>query len=226
VKKRFAATLIVAMLALAAFASTAQAHPTYASPCSGCHTKGSAVTVTVVQTANNGVNATYKITVAGPNSLKGWAVLSGVTNVARASGSSGTFTVAVGRTYDVWGVSKSSSSMPYSNAIRISPVAAGTTGTPVPTSTPTPTSNVTLRYRFASTRGTVVRLIDPVTGRAFGGVINRTHTGVTFKNVPDGVYNMTVKYRSHKKRTVGQYVVSAGTIKEYVPPSTEDGEDD
>jgi len=90
---------------MAAFASTAQAYPTQTSPCSGCHSADSAVGVTVSQTANDGTSATYSVTVADPYGMNGWGVFSGSTKLAGTAAGTGTFTVADGASYTVYGVS-------------------------------------------------------------------------------------------------------------------------
>jgi hypothetical protein len=250
-KNRFMLTAVAAVALMAACATTAQAFPTKTSACTGCHAKATTVKVAVVQTANDGVKATYSITVTGPNAILGWTVLNGATNVANANGGTGTFQVAVGKTYTVWGVSKSATAMASSNSISISPVAPVIPPTPVPTSTPVPTtppvptpvptgtpeptvtpvgtSTVSMRMHFEHPRGVIVKLKNAETGVVVTGVVNRAHNKVTFKNVPDGTYVLTVKYRNHKTKTVGTYTVSANTIARYVAPrpvETDDEDDD
>lgn len=234
-KKRFMMAVVAAVVLVTAFATTAQAFPTKTSACSGCHTKSSTVHVSAVQTANNGVKATYRVTVTGPNAILGWTVLDGSTNLANAAAGTGTFQVAVGKTYTVWGVSKSGTAMPYSNSITISPVApvvVSPTTTPVPTTTPEPTvtpaaaSTVTMRMHFRHPRGSIVRLTNVDTSEVVVGVVNRHHNKVTFRNVPDGVYVLTVKYRNHKTKTVGTYNVAANRITKWVAPAVADGDDE
>ncbi len=86
-------------------ASAAYAGPNKTSACANCHGSDPSVAVTVAQTANTGTTATYRVTVANPNGTAGWAVLSGSTNLARGTATTGTFTVPVGATYTVWGAS-------------------------------------------------------------------------------------------------------------------------
>jgi hypothetical protein len=242
VKKRFVATAILAMVVMAAFATTAQAFPTKTSACSGCHTKSTTVHVTAVQTANNGVTATYQVTVTGPNAILGWTVLSGTTNVKNATAGTGTFSVPVGKTYTVWGVSKTSAAMPYSNSITISPVAPVVvvpptpvptttpnptttpepTATPEPTTTPVPVYTVGMRMHFEHPKGAVVKLIDVVTGKVFYGHITRSHNRITFSNVPAGTYTLTTKYKGHKTKNWGQFIVANGTIHKVVPVEIDD----
>jgi hypothetical protein len=239
VKKRFMITAVAALALVAAFATTAQAFPEKTSACSGCHNKSAVVGVTAVEAANDGVTATYDVTVTGPNTIFGWAVLSGSTNKANGYGSTGTFQVPVGKTYTVWGVSKSSS-MPYSNSITVSPVAPVVTApepttTPVPTSTPEPTvtptpatgAAISLRMHFEHAKKTVVKLTNADTGEAFLGSITRKHNRVTFLNVPDGTYVLTTRYKHHKTKKHGTYVVADGKIsKVAVAKHHDDDEDD
>jgi hypothetical protein len=221
VKKRFMVTAVAAVAMVAAFATTAQAFPDKTSACSGCHTKSTVVNVAPVQTANDGVKATYSITVTGPNSVLGWTVLNGSTMVANATAGTGTFQVPVGKTYTVWGVSKNGS-MPYSNSITISPVAPGVQPTPVPTATPEPTSapvpkwTITKRMRFAHRIGMIVRLKNLSTGKRITGKISRSRTKVTFKRVAAGTYVLTTKYKSRKTKTIGKYTVVAGKMTRWV----------
>jgi hypothetical protein len=119
-----------------AFSSTAFAYTTKTSSCTGCHGSAADTVVTVAQTANDGVNATYSVTVASTGGgLVGWAVLNGSANVANSSGSTGSFTVPVGKTYTVWGNDTNSGA----NSITISPTApASPPPPPPPVVTPPP----------------------------------------------------------------------------------------
>ena len=232
-KKRLIITAVLTMVLATALATTAQAFPSKTSACSGCHTQSTTVKVTAVQTANDGVKATYSVTVTGPNPIMGWTVLDGSTNVANATAATGTFQVAVGKTYTVWGVSKNAS-MPYSNSITISPVAPVTappaptpepTATPLPTPEPTATpvavSTVSLRMHFGHAKRAVVKLTNVETGEVILGTMTRAHNKVTFKNVADGTYVLTVKYKHHKTKKIGTYVVAAGKITKLVPVNTD-----
>ena len=137
--------LTLAVAALAAFgivagsAATASAHPTQTSACTGCHGAASAITLTAVQTANDGTNATYRITLAGGSGSKGYAVLNGSTNVAHASASTGVVVLPVGKTYSVWGVDTNDGA----KSVSISPVALAPVPDPTPVPTPTPTPDPT-----------------------------------------------------------------------------------
>jgi len=218
VKKRFMITAVAAVALVAAFATTAQAFPDKTSACSDCHTKSAVVNVTAIETANDGVNASYSVTVTGPNSILGWTVLNGSTMVANANAGTGTFQVPAGKTYTVWGVSKSGS-MPYSNSITVSPAGTQPTATPEPTTTaPVPTWTITKRMRFAHRIGMVAKLKSLDTGKRFTGKISRSRTKVTFKRVPAGTYVLTTKYKSRKTKTIGKYTVANGKISKWVAP--------
>lgn len=121
------ATLLLAAAAfgiIAGAATSAYAHPTYAQSCSDCHGGASAVKVAVSQTSATGSSATYHITVSGGSGSAGWAVLEGSTSRSHASNASSSFTVAVGHTYQVWGVKTSTGA----NHISLTP--AGNTAPP------------------------------------------------------------------------------------------------
>jgi hypothetical protein len=134
------------LIALAAFcivagaATSAYAHPTYAQSCSDCHGANSAVKVAVSQTANNGTSATYHVTVSGGSGSAGWGVLEGSTTRSHASNAASNFTVAVGHTYQVWGVKTNTGA----NHITVSP-----TGTP-PAPPVVPTGTITIGSSLAS----------------------------------------------------------------------------
>ncbi len=134
-KKRLVMAVVLASASaiLAGTATTAQAFPSKSASCSSCH--GGIVAGVSVRTAllsNNGRTASYRVTVSGGGGAKGWAVFSGSVNKARATASSGTFKVAVGRTYRVWGVVFGTGA----NYRTIRPSAPS--AAPAPTSTPAP----------------------------------------------------------------------------------------
>lgn len=232
-KKKMSAVVIAlsVITLMAAFATSAQAHPTYAQSCTGCHSKSTNVKISAVQTANNGVTATYKVTVTGPNPILGWAVLSGSTNLAHASAGTGTFQVAVGKTYAVWGVSKTSGGMPSSNSLSISPVAPPTpptptpTGTPVPTTTPGPVtpgakSTVIFHMHFEHASSTAFKLKNLSTGRYYTGV-TMSGNRIVFRNIPNGTYTFTSRYRMGKVHTIGTYAIARGRAVKVVRRGSE-----
>jgi hypothetical protein len=133
--------LIVPTAILVLFAGlvgTAHAYPSSSSTCAGCH-PGSGVTVSAVETTNNGVTAAYDVTVAGGSGAKGWTVFAGSTRITGASTATGQFSVAVGSTYRVWGVDTGAGSA-YAD---VSPLAPVLPPTPEPTTTPTPEPTTT-----------------------------------------------------------------------------------
>ena len=103
--RAFLITLFVAAVALCAGlgAVPALAFPSNTTPCDDCHS-GAGATVAVVPVSNNGVTAAYNVTVTGSGALA-WAVFVGPTRVAAGTGGGGPFSVPVGATYAVFGVS-------------------------------------------------------------------------------------------------------------------------
>jgi hypothetical protein len=105
-RKSIASVFVIVALvgSVVGFASTATAHPTKKSACSGCHHSSSAVRITITKKSSTSTKVTYAVKVTGGKGTAGWAVLSGGKNLARKRSSSGTFTVAKGRTVKVWAV--------------------------------------------------------------------------------------------------------------------------
>lgn len=103
-----ALTIGIAGVALAglllATAATASATPGKTKSCSNCHSRATAVKVTVTKVSSTSTTVTYRVSVTGRTGRAAWAVLSGGKNVARRSASTGTFKIAVGKTFRVWGV--------------------------------------------------------------------------------------------------------------------------
>ena len=95
------ATFVLATAAiLAAFATTGYASSGQTAPCDGCH-YGTGVTVTATLAGTSGANATYDVAVTGGTE---WAVFDGTTRVSRGDGTTGQFTVAAGKVYNVYAV--------------------------------------------------------------------------------------------------------------------------
>jgi hypothetical protein len=244
--KRRITTGIPALLAFilaAAFATPAMASPNLG-VCSGCHSLNTAVGVTATQTGNNGTTATYNVTVTGPGSASGWAVYQGSTRITYGSGASGSFSVATGKTYTVYGGNLGSSKL--YNSISISPAAATPPPAPTPTPTPTPTPNptptptpvptatpdptptptigtVTYRAHFNTHRryykGLKAVLTNTSTGKVYSAAINKSGNAVF--QVPAGTYRLSV---TGNKR----FKFKAKTVKIAAPKSNhnDDGEDD
>ncbi len=155
------ATLAVAGIAAAAIVGTAtvaSAFPSRTSACTGCHDRNTAIVVTATQTANDGVNATYSVSVSNPwnDGVTGWTVFDGATNVRNGYGA-GSFTVAVGKTYTVWGAAGSGGNG--SNSITVSPAAP-----PPPPPPPPP----------ADTTAPTVAVTAPVSGATVSGLVPLT----------------------------------------------------
>ncbi len=137
-KRTIKPLLIVACAATALMlgsAMAAHASPTRPSVCSNsnCHPASSAVVVRAVETANDGISATYLITVSNPYGSAGWAVFSGATKYVADAGASESVMLPVGRSYTVWGVSSGSGNG--SGSVQIS--AAGSPTPPTPPAPPT-----------------------------------------------------------------------------------------
>jgi hypothetical protein len=215
-KKHFLVPIaaVLAFGLMSVFATSAIASPSLG-VCGGCHSLNSSVVVKATQTANNGSTATYSISVKGPGAANGWAVYAGSARQAYGSGGSGTVSVAVGKTYTVYGGNLGSSKL--YNTTSISPVAppsGGTTGTPNATGTPAPTpdpaATATTSYRvhFNLHHHRYLRLkavlTSKATGKRYYAGINRKGNA-TFKSVPVGAYRLSTTGNRHykfKARTV------------------------
>jgi len=99
-------TLMISTVAVAALllgtAATAGATPTKTKSCSGCHSRSTAIKVAVTKSSATTSTVTYKVKVTGGSGTTAWAVLSGGKNLARKRASTGTFKVALGKTFRVW----------------------------------------------------------------------------------------------------------------------------
>jgi len=144
-------TLVVVIVALAAIIAalavmspdTASAKPNYGA-CNSCHDADAAVAVTATELSKTATNATYRITVSNTYSgREGYAVLDGSATLFNGSAATADVTVAVGKTYTVWGVSNTSGAGGGSASVTIRPTAPTPPPTPEPTVTPTPDPTVT-----------------------------------------------------------------------------------
>jgi hypothetical protein len=144
-KKRLA--LPLALLAvfglMAAFASTAQAHPSYAGRCSDCHS-GTNVPVAAILAYTVGTTATYNVNAPGATAI---AVFDGTTKVGTPIiGTSGSFAVTVGKTYTVFSV-KGPSTNTGLGTTSVSPAALP----PADKTAPTTTSDAVASYTNSAT---------------------------------------------------------------------------
>jgi hypothetical protein len=109
-----ALTASVAALALAAMllvgVTTASAHPSKTSACTGCHSRKTSVKITLTRVSATSTTVTYKIKVTGGSGTAGWAVLAGGKNLAHKTASTGTFKLAKGKIVKVWAVKKDTGS--------------------------------------------------------------------------------------------------------------------
>jgi hypothetical protein len=113
----------VALIALVAIIAVgqAEAYPNKAA-CTGCHSANAQVNVTVNFQGCNGSTATYSVSASGPfDGVEGWAVFNGNTNIANGTGASGSFSVAAGGTYMVYGVDDASGGKGGADSTSITP---------------------------------------------------------------------------------------------------------
>lgn len=99
-----ATTFALAGALVAATATPAVATPTKTVACSRCHAVSSTVKLAVTRVSATTRTVTYRVRVTGGSGAAGWAVLSGGRNLAHRLSTTGTFTVAKGRSIRVWGV--------------------------------------------------------------------------------------------------------------------------
>jgi hypothetical protein len=142
---------VVAVVFVLGIVSPAQAFPSKTNPCTGCHGVDANVKVTAVQASNNGTTATYNVSVSDTyaDGITGWGVFDGATKVAGALGS-GSFSVAVGKSYTVYGVAGVGGAG--ANSIVISPTAPPP---PPPSDTTPPTVSITAPASNATVSGSV-----------------------------------------------------------------------
>jgi len=99
-KASLLAGIVMALGLVVAFATNSYGYPSNTQLCDACHT-GTGVTVSASLVSSTTTDATYDITVTGGTD---WAVFDGATRVVVGTGTSGQFTVARGKTYDVFAV--------------------------------------------------------------------------------------------------------------------------
>ncbi len=213
-KRHFALPLVlVAMLgSMLSFAAEAQAHATQTKTCTGCHALNTAVTVSAVQTANDGVNATYSVTVNNPWGQNAWAVFSGATKSAGAAGSGSTTVVLpVGKTYTVFGVSGNGNGIEGYNSVSISPSA------PLPTAPATPVINAS--YPVSTNSVTISwAAVSGATSYDYqvgaGAVTNTSATSVTLTGLAAG----TTAFKVRSANAGGTSAYASSSVV-YTPPS-------
>ena len=134
-KARLLATSVVAAAALlAVFATNSYAYSGSTAPCVGCH---SGAGVTVFATPAGTIAGKYDVAVTGGTA---WAVFDSTTRVAGGLGTTGQFTVPVGKMYNVFAV-KGPLTTDGFDKTTVSPAAPPSSG--VDTSTPDTTATVT-----------------------------------------------------------------------------------
>jgi hypothetical protein len=129
-----------------------------------------AITVTATQKASTAPSTSYSVSVANTygDGVTGWAVFDGTTNVANGSGA-GTFTVANGKSYKVYGVAGAGGKGV--NYTTISPTAPDTTPPVVAVSSPSDSSVVSGLVPITATASDVGSGIAHVEFRADGVLI-------------------------------------------------------
>ena len=213
-KRYLVLPLVVGALLGAALVSApeAQAHASQTRVCTGCHGPAAAVVVTAVQTANNGVNATYNVTVNNPYGQTSWAVFSGSTKSAGAAGAGSTAVVLpVGKTYTVFGVSGNGNGTEGYASISISPAAPPATAPAAPVISaayPVSTNSVTITWPAVAGATSY----DYQVGT--GAVINTTGTSVTLTGLAAG----TTAFKVRSANSGGTSTYSAASIV-YTPPA-------
>jgi hypothetical protein len=213
--KRYLALSLIALAMLGSslsFAAEAQAHASQTKTCTGCHGPSAAVVVTAVQTANNGVNATYNVTVNNPYGQTAWAVFSGTTKSAGAAGTgSAAVVLPVGKTYTVFGVSGNGNGIEGYASISISPAAPPTAApaAPVISATyPVTANSVTVSWPAV----TGATSYDYQVGT--GAVVNTTATSVTLTGLAAG----TTAFKVRSANSGGTSAYSSASIV-YTPPT-------
>lgn len=171
-KARILAGMSLVVVALvAAFATYSYAGSSSTARCDGCHEAG-VVQLHVTQTSNNGVSASYDVSMTGGAA---WAVFDGSNRLAGAVGTTGSFTVPCGKTYDVFGCSTDNSAK-----VSVSPTLPP--DPEVSTSTPDATAPITAANVKASYVGTATISItasDNVGGWGLGYIYYRIDDKIT-----------------------------------------------
>lgn len=139
---------------IAAFATNAYASASSRSTCGRCHA-GPVLTVLAAETANNGATATYSVSSAGADYI---AVFDGATKLTQINGSSGSISVAVGKTYVLNAVAGPSDTTGWGST-SISPVAPA----PAP-DTAAPTTISDARSTYVSSAAIHLTATDEVGG--------------------------------------------------------------
>jgi hypothetical protein len=121
-KKNLFMLMLVQLIIILFFVVSASAKPEK-HQCSDCHNLDSEVVITTTFTGCIGNEAHYDVSVPDLyDKAEGWAVFSGTTNTGINDFSNpGSFNVAAGQSYDIWGVSDSDSGKGGSNVITITP---------------------------------------------------------------------------------------------------------
>jgi hypothetical protein len=208
---RFSLAAAAMLLLSMVLATSAFATATKTSKCTGCHTgPTTAVTLSAIQTSVVGTNANYTITVGNPYGKTGWGVFNGSTKLAGNALASSTFTVPVGATYTVYGVSGNSNGTEAYNQLTISPVAGpAAPAAPVLNATyNTSTGSVTISWAAVSGATSYDYQIGT------GAVTSTTGTSVTLSGLAVG----TTAFKLRATNAGGSSAYSSASIV-YAPPA-------
>jgi hypothetical protein len=146
-KASLLAAIVMAFGLVVALATNSSASPSNTDRCDDCHT-GIGVTVSASLVSSTTADATYNITGTGGTD---WAVFDGATRVAQGTGTTGQFTVARGKIYDVFAVT---------GPLQTSGIGATSVSPPAPpssevsTASPDTTAPVTVSNALSTYEGT------------------------------------------------------------------------
>jgi len=146
-KASLLAVMVIAVGLIVAFATNSYASPSSTQSCVDCHS-GTGVTVSASLVSSTTTNASYDITGTGGTN---WAVFDGAIRVAEGTGTAGQFTVARGKTYDVFAVKGPTRSDGFGQT-SVSPAAPPSSE--VSTSSPDTTPPVTVSDALSTYEGT------------------------------------------------------------------------
>ena len=127
--KLFALLALIAVGLVGVYATAGYGSPSMTTSCQVCHS-GAALTVTAVQTSNDGTDAVFSVSAPGASAI---AVFDAAAKIAQVDAASGSVTVPAGKTYVVQAVAGPTDASGWGSTT-ISP--AGSGGSVIPTSSP------------------------------------------------------------------------------------------
>lgn len=172
-KARILAGMTLVVIALvAAFATYSYATSGSSSRCDGCH-DAAGVTLEVTQTSNNGVTASYDVSMTGGTA---WAVFDASNRLAGAVATTGSFTVPCGKTYDVFGCNADDGMMKVSVNPTLAPDPEVSTATPDATA---PITAANMKVSYVGTATISITASDNVGGWGLGYIYYRIDDKIT-----------------------------------------------